>query len=66
MPPGSRPLLAPTMIGALLTHVIVIGPQPASVVAVLLLVGVLAVGRSYWRAADAFKGSPTVRPSIET
>ena len=42
-------LLAPTMVGALLTHVLVIGPQPASVVVLLLLFGVLVVGWSQRR-----------------
>ena len=45
--PAAVVLLATTMIGALLTHVLVIGPQPASVVVVVLLVGVLHVGRRY-------------------
>ena len=45
-------LLAPTMIGALLTHVLVIGLKPASVVVVLLLAGVLYVGWRYRASAQ--------------
>ena len=37
-------LLAPTMVGALLTHVLLVGLQPASVVVLILLAGVLVIG----------------------
>jgi uncharacterized membrane protein YphA (DoxX/SURF4 family) len=65
-------LLAPTMIGALLTHVLVIGPQPASVVVMVLLAGVLYVGWRYRASAQrgtraaVFSASPTGRPSTDS
>jgi putative oxidoreductase len=37
-------LLAPTMVGALLTHVLLVGLQPASVVVLILLAAVLVIG----------------------
>jgi uncharacterized membrane protein YphA (DoxX/SURF4 family) len=39
-------LLAPTMLGALLTHMLLVGLQPGSVVVLILLTGVLVVGWS--------------------
>ena len=65
-------LLAPTMIGALLTHVLVIGPQPASVVVVVLLTGVLYVWWRYRASAQrgsrpaVFSASRTGRPSTDS
>jgi putative oxidoreductase len=65
-------LLAPTMIGALLTHVLIIGPQPASVVVVMLLAGVVHVGWRYRASAQrgsravVFSASPTERPSTDS
>jgi putative oxidoreductase len=70
--PVAVALLAPTMIGALLTHVLVIGPQPASVVVVMLLAGVLYVGWRYRASAQratraaVFSASPTGRPSTDS
>jgi uncharacterized membrane protein YphA (DoxX/SURF4 family) len=49
-------LLAPTMVGALLSHIFIFGFQPASVVVVILLALILAVGwkyrpkRLYWNS----------------
>src|SRR5262245_34819945 len=42
-------LLVPTILGALLTHLLVIGPQPASVILMILLFGILVIARNYWR-----------------
>ena len=58
-------LLVPTILGALLTHIMVIGPQPASVILMILLFGILVIGRTYWRA-DALSVSPAGRPSIDS
>jgi uncharacterized membrane protein YphA (DoxX/SURF4 family) len=38
-------MLAPTMVGALMAHVLLFGVGPQSVVVVVLLLGVLALGR---------------------
>lgn len=45
-------LLAPTMIGALLVHIFVVGIGPQSVVALVLLTGVLMVGWSWRRSHE--------------
>jgi putative oxidoreductase len=51
--PFAAAMLAPTMVGALLTHVFLVGVGPQSVVATVLLIGVLALGwqSSRWRGA---------------
>jgi uncharacterized membrane protein YphA (DoxX/SURF4 family) len=46
-------LLVPTMIGALLTHVFVVGIGRQSVLATVLMLGVLGVGWHYRRSRSA-------------
>jgi putative oxidoreductase len=46
-------LLVPTILGALLTHVLLIGLQPASVILVVLFLLVLAIARHYRRLPGA-------------
>lgn len=40
-------MLASAMVGALLTHIVLMGLQPASVVVVVLLLGVVTIGWRY-------------------